>query len=132
MAFSVEWLVEGRVILASVSGDADAEMGDRVTNALVEFLDHGKSPQVHLVFDASALEKYLVSFVDTAKLTNRYIRHPLLGWFILISTNKIINFLGAAVMSTMKVRFRVVGSREEAIAFLREMDSTVADALRAG
>ncbi len=131
MPFKVEWLVDKRVILTTINGEIDLDLVDNVTRTIAQFFDEGQLPLVHLIIDALDVSRFSANLLNTTKLTDRYMKHPLFGWGIAITANPMIKFIGAIATGVTKTRYRTFGSREEAFTFLAEMDNTVRDALLA-
>ncbi len=131
MPYNVEWLVEGRVMLVTLSGNLDLEAIDRLTETMTEYFNKGQPPLVHQIYDATSIGNFPTNIMEARKFAERYIRHPLVGWGMIITSNTTIKFIGAVVTGIAKTRSRIFGSMDEAITFLAEMDSTVSASLLA-
>ncbi len=131
MPFTIEWLVDKRVIYATMSGEVDYDLTDNLTGAVAQFLDEGQPPLVHLIIDVLNVDNLSINILSAKKFTDRYMNHPLLGWGIMITANPMLKFIGAVATGATKTRYRTFGSKEEAFTFLAEIDSTVRDPLLA-
>jgi hypothetical protein len=87
---------------------------------------------VHHIIHAT--EEYSGSEPELLKIKNstnilKYMRHPALGWVIIIGTNKAYRMIGAFTYGIFNVRYKgyELDQFDEALAFLKKMDLRLAD-----
>jgi hypothetical protein len=123
MNYEISWLLKGRIVLhqtfALPTQDDVAQMDEQ----FLDYLEQAEAPLLHFIYDMSAQDKV----PDLKTMANmEFTRHPAMGWAIVIGTvNPMTKFLITTVSQINKTRFRMFTTREEALAFLQEVDNTL-------
>jgi hypothetical protein len=125
MGSRVTWLIEGRVIETALSGTLTIEELQEYCTLLSQHLDTGVAPLIHVICDATQLEKFPLSLDVMNNTFKDTMRHPRIGWSIVITSNRAISFFSSMIIQIAKARFRIFKTREEGLKFLSEMDSTL-------
>lgn len=123
MSVTLQWLVEGRVIVSYVWDDfSEGEMAVGVRKA-EQMMETG-TPLIHDIIDMRHMGKHPINIRRISELMTIF-RDDRLGWVVLVSENDVVRFLSRTVLSLVRGRFRAVATPEEAIAFLQEIDETL-------
>ncbi len=109
------WLEENEIVFIEMIGDFD-------NDAIIEMNTHVRdkylapaSHKIHCVMDATGLSSYPNNLKVLHKATEVSVRHPNMGWVILVGfDNPILRFIGGAIGQILNVNFRQVKSLEEA------------------
>ncbi len=129
MTCKLSWLVENRVIHVHCSGGIKlADLKDVDVGINADYLDQvpTDNPNVHLVIDITEIDNLPVR-VDQLSRAFTHLHHPKMGWSLVVTNNKLIDFMGDIVSRIARKNFRSFSSMDEAIAFLREADETLSD-----
>ena len=129
MTFEMGWLEPGRVVFVKFRGEMTVEEIHEESQQLIEYLDNGASPLVHSLVDLTTLDNFPINVGVLNRATVDSLRHPRLGWTVLITDNRMVKYLGAMVTGLSGVRYRTFTSLNEALTFLNEVDSTLPDLL---
>ena len=129
----MDWYIQNRIILYRPTGEQTIHIVQQSNNRFLKLLDQGTLP-VHIIADARYITKVPTKLLNLRNATT-FLRHPSVGWFVTISSNSLIRFLGGMLPQIGSMpRNRVVAEPADVLAFLREQDptldwSTVNDAL---
>jgi hypothetical protein len=129
VAYQISWLVEGCVVEITFSGTATVEELHNQALSLVEYLDKGQQPLVHNILNLTELEHFPINLALLNNNLSAPLRHPKIGWNIFITSNRMAKFLASMVTQLSSARFRSFATREEGLAFLNEVDSTLPNLL---
>ena len=125
MPYELGWLAPGRVIDVSVQESITLAEIETASRNAIPLLDAGVT-QVHMLVDISALRTYPVRasvITDSAPA----LRHANFGWLVIYGvTSLTLEVMLTIVVKLTRVRCRVVSSRAEALQFLSDQDSSVA------
>ena len=129
MPHTISWLLQGRIVHTDFYGEMVAEEIQEATREIIELMDEGDGPLVHVITDTTGLGRYLikVGLVNSSALDA--LRHPKMGWSIIISDNNVVKYLSGIVTGISRARFRAFGTLEEGLAFLNQVDSSLPDLL---
>lgn len=130
MPFEISWYVEGMIIHDQTSGDVTWDEIAAKAPIINEMMDQSKPPFVHIIYDIAPG----TTFPDDSKVFKAQQRVPYLarqemGWFILLGANRLEEFVNHVLTQRHKVRFRPLGSFDEALEFLQMMDARLIEAL---
>lgn len=117
------WIEDGVVAYIEFIGDFD-ELGIIEVNEHLRdnYLDKGSAP-VHAIIDASGMTGYPRSLKVLQQSTAISVKHPNIGWVILIGfDNPLIKFLSTAVSQVLGVKFKQVETFEQAKEVLKRVD----------
>lgn len=82
---------------------------------------------IHIISDAHDLVKFPTNALSALRATESWLRHPNMGWAILINknANPMLDFLLAVVTKVVKLKYRKATTPEEALSLLRTLDPTL-------
>ncbi len=127
MPIEISWLVEGRIVYVKLDGKLTFEKIHAISKAIVTHLDAGQPPYVHVLIDNQDMTSHPQTLNKLREAT-RFLKHPNLGWFIIFgSDNPLLRFFSSVITQLAGVRWRVLGTRTEALSFLQEVDQTLPD-----
>jgi hypothetical protein len=130
MPYTVEWMVENRVILAVCSGvftTQDAINNTRESAALADQAAASGYSIVHAIANMLAVTKHF-SLAEQFSIRNQMRTPANRGWVIIVSNpNSFVRFIGTVAIQLLNLRFRMVGSMEEALSTLQKLDPTLPD-----
>ena len=128
MPHKTRWLVEKRVIYVAFEGRiTEAELRQFV-GEVETMLDEGV-PLVHLMTNSLEMEKVDISLGTLRALAGAYNLTGQLGWTVDINSNPVLKMFSGISSQFAGVRQRTVNSLDNAVAFLRENDDTLANAI---
>ena len=125
MPYETTWLLQGRIIRTDFFGEMTEETVQEATCLLVELLDEGNGPLVHVITDTSRIGHFPIKVGLASRASAEGMHHPKLGWMVFITDNRMIKYLASVVTGIAHVRFRAFGTLEEGLAFLNHVDSTL-------
>jgi hypothetical protein len=131
MLVKTEWHQIGRIIVQAFSGDvslADVEQGWQAVTALIK-ADGGRLP-IHLIIDFSQRKTYapeLFTLPTMRRLFELSNQSKRLAWLIAVQAapHPMMLFSSTLAARLTGHKFRVVGSVEEALRYLRFTDSSL-------
>jgi hypothetical protein len=120
-------LIPGRVSLTYGQGVIDTDEGNEACANMLNFMSAAPNvPLYHHIIHLLAVERVPISFSGLLPpATRELMSHPRTGWLLIISTNKAFVFITDAMLQMAKIRHRHFPTLEAAIAFLKEVDSTL-------
>jgi hypothetical protein len=122
-----EWLIADKVVYVKFWGDVDvAEISVAFyrSNALSQ---ESNNPPIHFLHDWSAVTSFPKKLHELYRLTKDVKGDSrLVGWVVVFGTENILmRFLGDVFFQLFKVRFKMFQNEDNAIAFLRGVDTTL-------
>ena len=87
------------------------------------FLSSGVAP-VHIVVDLTRMETIPTNLKQNMSMGD-YLRHPNLGWTVLVGGNVLVNFMLSILSQVFQMKYTKRETVEEALAFLAEHDPTL-------
>lgn len=137
----VRWHLKGHVLYCHHADTADDIM-IRNQNALNLIQTDGKLPAVHMLIDFSLTEdadytkdirellRFSTSSPEFQKARDALIRHPLFGWVVVFGIkSENVNMGGKIVAQKFSYKRKDVDTIDDAMAFLKQIDSNVAHLL---
>ena len=123
MPIEYSWLVKGRVVAMKSSGQLTAEDLKGEESIMTNYLEHATAPLLHIVADQTGLEK----FPDLKLMSSsKWPKDPRVGWFVMYGlNNKVLSFVASVGAQLFRMRIRMVNTRQDALEFLRRVDSTL-------
>jgi hypothetical protein len=124
MPFEVSWYKERRVLYERLYGELTLNDVFDATQSQRQFAADG-IPLVHTIADV----REVVRFPTNISLINNNIGHDpkLFGWNVVVGTNPMIRFIVKVLAQLDSGQYYPVATIEDAVAFLIEQDSTLAD-----
>lgn len=123
MPFQTRWIVEKRIALTQLSGSLSDEEARQMSETHSRFLQEG-TPLVHLVIDASQLASIPINLKQNTAM-GEYLRHPALGWTVLVGASNIVNFMVSVIGQIFHMKYARRETLEEAVQFLTTQDETI-------
>lgn len=119
MDFSHEWLYGGQVLLVELNVPPTTYADITILSRHIsELMQSAEPTRVHVLVDTHE-QKLQVTFGMAARAN--FIRHPKLGWFILVAPVDAFQRMIAGFLTRMnQINHRQFSTREQAIAFLDE------------
>jgi len=126
MPYQLSWYQQGRIAQSVLSGNISIEEMQAYNQELIDnYLNAGQAP-VHIIADTQKMRQFPTSLIKAKEINEKWLRHPNLGWAVVVGNNNILlNFLAAAVTKVIGVNYRMVVTHEEAIATLHKIDPTL-------
>jgi hypothetical protein len=127
MSYRLSWYHENHVVYAAVSGNFTVAEFEAYGEELIEQYLDGASHPIHIISDVSRMEKFPTQVWTAIRTTEPWLRHPHLGWIILLkpSSNPMLRFLLSAVNQVVGIRYHVVETADEAYMLLQQLDETL-------
>lgn len=125
MGAKVNWYVKDRIVLSYFWGHITAEEVEYVMNQSTDHVQSGIKP-VHSIVHGLDVTKYPMNLPQVLQMTS-VLKNSDFGWFIMITDDRMARFMSSVVSQVTKLKFRSIPSTEEAIEFLRDMDSSLPD-----
>lgn len=124
MPYQLSWYRENYIVLATVSGDFSLAELEAYGNELSQHYLEGAQTPIHVISDVSAMKKFPTHALTAIRTSESWLRHPKLGWVILIdkNSNPMLRFLLATVTQVVKLKYRMVATPEEALSLLYNLD----------
>jgi hypothetical protein len=122
MGFEASWLIEKRVALVSFSGVVTVEDAAAATQASIRLISEGTAP-VHMINDTTDVEKF-PPLLELREVGARE-SHPNTGWTVMVVTHPVLRFIVSILLQLARTKYRLAGTRQEAIDFIVSRDSTL-------
>lgn len=123
MAYSMEWLQEGKVIISRAQGTLTLDELRQSMPQHIAMFEAG-TPPVHILTDITNVRLSAANPIQVRE-TLTYIDHPLMGWQAFYGSVSLASSLINAYSQVIKVRVKIFRSYEQAIKFLAEQDPAV-------
>jgi hypothetical protein len=124
MPHEITWLVDMRVIYFHLRGVVSMEEL-REANDQVRAMTEQGIQFVHVIADATHIEKISFGLSDLTKLFRGMEPSPKLGWSMYISPKMLDRFFASVTTQMTTARHREFSTLAEAIAFVQSMDETL-------
>src|SRR5262245_32176351 len=124
MSYQLSWYRGNQVVYATISGDfTAAEFEGYGVDLIEQYLDPASYP-IHIISDVGEMKTFPTQVWTAMRLTEPWLRHPRLGWIILLrrGSNPMLRLLLSTVNQVVGVRFHVVETPDEAFTLLQQLD----------
>jgi hypothetical protein len=134
MLDQIYWKVPNRIMVMQFSGELSfVEFKTSILKAQTTLRDDIASLElpIHVINDLTRTATSTTQWMEFSQV-NRFIKSMpeqlITGWLVIVDShpNPMMTFITSVVSQISKVRFRVVGSMDEAMEFLATVDSTLA------
>jgi hypothetical protein len=128
MNYSASEAIENRVAYNHFDGQLQPQEINQCYIDMLQIVENKTEdePLYHIIVDVSQVDKMPSDMkVLLPKVGYELLQHPKSGWFILISSNEIHSYLASMISQVTKIRFRQVNTKDDALAFLYDVDSTL-------
>ncbi len=115
MSSNVYWIEEPFIMSADYAGDVTVEDMDNAMGKCLAAVEKG--PCFFLV-DTRAMTSVTTRVMKIGSLLN-FVKHPNACWFAFVGHNIMLRFAVQVLLASHR-KFKMMDSREQAIAFLRE------------
>lgn len=123
MPVKLSWYLENRVMMVVAEGEYTDDELINLDAQVIKYLDQSNVPLVHMIMDRQGTT-HIPSMKSVTMV--KWPKHPRYGWTLVVgSTNPFQRFVVALANNFFKGRQRNFDSREEALDFLNEVDSTL-------
>jgi len=123
---NIHWLIENRIIYVKRPSTVSIENLTQDSEQIIALLEAGNAP-IHIINDALDVSMNPNNALLIRKATP-FLDNPNLGWFITITANPIISFLGS-IIPQMRMNnssnVKIVKTSDEALKFLRKHDPSI-------
>lgn len=129
MSYEVKWHTENAIVLVQLSGELEILEFAELDRHIVQHIEQSPRILVHVWIDAKEVTQFPTKIRQVFKaLTHK--QHERLGWSIVITSNRMVQFLGYMITQlSNKARFRAFSTDEEAQSFLMMVDANLASKL---
>lgn len=125
MPYAVSWYIENEVIYAHYSGEMTA---DELRDSLImmrQMIESSSRPLVHVLSDVGDVTQP-VSPMESLGIIRKLGTPSQSGWMLVLREKSVVIKFGVALGTTVfKSRNRMFDSLEEAVAFLKDVDTTL-------
>ncbi len=126
MPIQLQWLVQDRVIFGEYSGVITADEFRQAMSQTMTMIESSTMPLVHVIVDNTHVDEYPKSIPVLHDATKDLFSHPRYGWLLVYGqTDRLSSFFLQVITSLFKVRFRMMQSRADAVAFLQHVDVSI-------
>jgi hypothetical protein len=126
MSIQVQWYIPGRVLYATYQGHATVEEITQAYTYMAQLIDQeGRPPYVHAIHEAVKLQSIPTNLVKLQGAIRPLLSHPQFGWGVIISENDYFKFAGVVISQVARTRVRYVGTHDQAVRFVQEVDQTL-------
>lgn len=123
MPVKLSWYLENRVMMVVAEGEYTDDELINLDSQVIKYLDQSTVPLVHMIMDRQGTT-HIPSMKSVTMV--KWPKHPRYGWTLVVgSTNPFQRFVVAVANNFFKGRQRNFDTREEALDFLNEVDSTL-------
>jgi hypothetical protein len=125
MPYAMDWYIPGAIVLSEYSGAVTKDEIRESTLELIKLLASTERPLVHTVTDISEVTEALplTQVIGAIRETNF---KPANGWHITVGEKSpMVKFVSNLSRQLLRMRTRTFDTMEEALAFLRETDSSI-------
>ncbi len=124
---NISWLVDKRVIFVDIGTRLTMTDLMEMNEGIIEFLDISDAPKVHIVFRATELADFPVTFSSLSKVFT-LIKHPKLGWSVTINNNRLLKLIATMINNTVNRRtIKYVDTYEEVKDLLQSIDPSLTE-----
>lgn len=128
MPVEIGWLVKNRVIGSYYYGDVTPEDIEQAADKIAHLINSCDTPEVHSIIDTTNIRHFPRDINILRRVTHKSLSHPRRGWLIIYGRDDtMIRVATRFTVSIFKVRLRMFAEREEAVRYLKSVDSSLAD-----
>lgn len=126
MPYAFTWEIADRVGYFDLGETYSLDDANQLKTQMLTLLENATHP-LHIIIDICILKQYPMRMDANTWAMAEWMRHPKLGWLILIDkgSNPMAHFLVTAVGKSVGVKTRFVKSREEARESVCRLDLTL-------
>lgn len=127
MSYRLSWLVDNRLLYTKI-------WNEYTLDELVQVEEEGKilirngTPLVHLLIDFRLMTEYPSNLREIVARSSVF-REPNAGWVVVLTNNRMVQFLTSIVAGVSQARFRAFDSWDSALKFLVSIDSAMSAVL---
>ncbi len=125
MPFRCEWKVRGKVLYGHVGPELTIEEVGAMTRAATELIVSDGTPPIYFIVDMSDLHRPPLSLTQLRRTAGEEVADRI-GCYIIIVTNPIYGFVGAAFVKLLRRPVRIVSAYSEAIDTLNDFEPGLA------
>jgi hypothetical protein len=123
--FEIGWHQADRIVHLRFYGDVTIDEIRDSSLSVKTHVEQGK-PLVHTISDLSDVQHFPRNLLQISKATTK-LDNSVLGWTIVIGANPILAFIVTTISQLAGARLRMLPTMEEALTFLKSVDTTLQD-----
>jgi hypothetical protein len=125
---TMSWYLPGRIILTVFEGEVTAEEIRAASEESVTMLEASEAPLIHFIHDGSLITRFPGNLKEVVNAFQVAASHPKLGWTLAHDVKiTAVDFIGNLAARVFRVRYRILDSRQDVLAFLQEVDVSLPD-----
>ena len=126
MAYTFDWHTPDRLAVIRIGETLTLEESQAQNDFMLPILAAATQP-IHLIIDLTLTHNFPVRLNDKVLASTEYLRHPMLGWVMLINqgANPLLHMVVGVAGKTMGAKLRFVKSFDEALVSLHKLDLTL-------
>lgn len=125
MPYTMGWYIDKEIVYMKCSTALSVAELHACLTEINGYIALSDRPLVHAIIDLTSLSKPL-SLVEAAQAMKGYKAPAQMGWTISVGDqDKVVKFLSSVTAQILKVRQRSYNTLDEALAFLKDMDTTI-------
>lgn len=121
MPYQIEWHLENHVLMTTYEGELTIDELRESNQNTKDFVEN-TSHTVHNIVDINALEKFPTTIKEMIGVADS-LKHENIGWFVIIGSNRLQSFVVGVLAQIFGAQIKSVNTLEEALTFLRNVDS---------
>ena len=127
MPVEVVWFEQDHVVRLNLVGDVTIEDMQEAVKTYIEMIESVEGNWlIHTLHDADHMESLPKSLKQTANVVRDAFQHPRSGWTIAYAVHKpVLKLFGNMITGMLRVRYRIMESQADALAFLQQVDQTL-------
>lgn len=118
----VNWIVDEHLILLQSPETVTLEELMQTDSQVIDMFEKSSKPLIHIIIDVPD-EHTLPGLKGLSQIT--FIKHPKMGYALIIGGNVVSRMFGQIVGSAAKIRIRFFKTMDEALEFLPNVDTTL-------
>lgn len=123
MSFSHQWYQENRIVEIVFDGDVTTDGIASYNDVMTSYMEQGSAP-VHVIIETSNIGAINIHPRELLQAT-AYLKHPNMGWVVLVGANGFVNFFMSVINTTTPMRFTKAKSKEAAYRILKDKDTSL-------
>jgi hypothetical protein len=127
MSYRVSWLVEQRMVYAYFEDNLTVEALQSAIAEIQHCIEEGRAP-VHVLSDVIGVKHMEANLLQLRTVTP--VVSPHAGWILVVVNNPLLRFFSSLMVQFAHSDYRFFATVDEALAFLKSIDSEIAAALQ--
>jgi hypothetical protein len=124
MPYEINWSHNQQLLITRAYGNVSVQEAVEMSAVATQRLQEGKPP-IHFLVDITDIQKFPTNILQL-KNTVGHLRHPHMGWLVVVGNNSLLNTLGTIISQLLGTNFRTFRTRKNALDFLEQVDPRLA------